>query len=305
MPFEDLLEILRRDFGLRENHEAIIRILAEGPGLTAQQICDATGIPKGRIYDYLNELIAEHLILKKPTDPAIYWIDDVEKRIYEFSARRFEDLIEKERRLLKKIYFAKATDVENLPSRYQYNSHLAKEHYIAEWINNIRSDGHYPLVFYPKSDDEYFSIKRRLMEREYLGVKDKMAMIRLRRARYQAMKEGKKVRFIISEPSYFEFVDSVKTEFGKSYLKERLQELNDVLKRYPNVKIRVLPKPISYDLFVSDKAVAFALEHRGILRGLIVHNPFVCDSYNQIFQRYYAEGKDVRTYIHQTLKAIK
>jgi len=58
-----VLDELKQNFHLKESHIIIIQSLKE-KDLTADEVCSITTIPKGKIYDLLNELMHVNLIKK-------------------------------------------------------------------------------------------------------------------------------------------------------------------------------------------------------------------------------------------------
>ena len=61
MKYQELMHELSHSFGIKNNEVLIVQALI-GRELTADQICAITGIPKGRVYDFINRLLRLKLI---------------------------------------------------------------------------------------------------------------------------------------------------------------------------------------------------------------------------------------------------
>ena len=90
--FEKLLE----DYGLRENHILIMKAVQDKE-LTAEEICSKTGIPRGRVYEFLNFLVDNKLIKATGTHPNLYTAKPLTKRVREFLTIKFQEQIDKEK----------------------------------------------------------------------------------------------------------------------------------------------------------------------------------------------------------------
>ena len=95
MEIYGILEELKQRYGLRKNDILIIQALLE-KDLTAEQICEQTKIPMGRIYTFLNALLPTGLIEKKSGTPACYSAQNIEERILNFLMLKREEMIKKE-----------------------------------------------------------------------------------------------------------------------------------------------------------------------------------------------------------------
>ena len=91
MSFSDILEILRRYGNFRDNHLLIIRALLNAE-MSAEELCRSTGIPKGRIYEFLNYILDNRIVLAKGKHPKKYYIDSPQDSIARFLEKRFSDI---------------------------------------------------------------------------------------------------------------------------------------------------------------------------------------------------------------------
>jgi len=100
MRSDEMLNELEANFGLKDNHIKILRELQLSGALGADKLAKNTGVPLGRIYDFLNDLVESKLILKTATFPSVYSIDGFEQRVMEFMRYQTDNLIKKEQKLM-------------------------------------------------------------------------------------------------------------------------------------------------------------------------------------------------------------
>ena len=94
---DDIFSELKKGYNLKKNHMNIIKLLSVEE-CTADEICERTTIPKGRIYNLLNELIEMRLLERKSGVPAVYSMGDPESRILDFLKHSFTKEVQKQKK---------------------------------------------------------------------------------------------------------------------------------------------------------------------------------------------------------------
>jgi sugar-specific transcriptional regulator TrmB len=80
------------ELGLSSYEETAYRALLVTGTATASELADASGVPKGRIYDVLNALERRQLVRTKATEPTRYVATDPETAVERLLAERFVEL---------------------------------------------------------------------------------------------------------------------------------------------------------------------------------------------------------------------
>lgn len=98
---DELLNMLKFEFGFRDRHILLLKILYTD-SVDANNLVKRTDIPKSRIYHFLNDLIRAGLVEKSRNFPASYNAKEFDKNIYKFINIKKQELEIKEM-LMKKL----------------------------------------------------------------------------------------------------------------------------------------------------------------------------------------------------------
>ncbi|MBR9707071.1 MAG: TrmB family transcriptional regulator, partial [Candidatus Diapherotrites archaeon] len=71
----ETLSLLKKDFGLTENHLMVLRFLFDNrEGVSAEDIWSSTKVPKGRVYEFISDLIDVGLLSVEYSRPKKYFL---------------------------------------------------------------------------------------------------------------------------------------------------------------------------------------------------------------------------------------
>ena len=71
----ETLSLLKRDFGLTENHLMVLRFLVDNrDGVTAEDGWSETSVPKGRVYEFVSDLIDLGFLRVEYSRPKKYFL---------------------------------------------------------------------------------------------------------------------------------------------------------------------------------------------------------------------------------------
>jgi len=293
-----ILGVLERDFNLKSNHIAILREISTA-GLSADEISAKTGIPKGRIYDFLNELIDMRLLLKQNNVPVRYHVDNAKNRIAEFLKIKSEELSLKQERLKTLLLEHEGGSVFYIKQNLDYISELKK---------SLREDNEFQLVcpsnvvplgfFYPLSDTEYLKFRSVLIKKRLTMAGAGRDVLSVAHAYRDAIMKGKPIKcFVWKEALNFHFKLYKKT-MGQSALKKLFGEIKKWHSEY-KVETHITTRPFPYYLFVSDRRIISFVIFAGTISGLSIQNAEAVETHKQLINSLAHQTKPLEQYLRR------
>jgi len=307
MRSDEMLNELEANFGLKDNHIKILKELQLSDELTADKLAKNTGVPLGRIYDFLNDLVESKLVLKSMTFPSVYSIDNLEQRVMEFMRYQTNVLIKKEQTLMG--LFSDDKDIEQttiLNDRERLVFETIKLMAESKEINIIEQTETIPSIFYPMEEQDFIKMRNYFAKKTgdkgavFKGGADRLRVM-LHRADNEAYVSGKHIKFVMDEHSvelYLNLISKLGTDKKKSILKTVLSQLSS----HPNVKVYVVKEnlPISAMVF-SNKILLLRFAHMNAPLCILAKSKRMAEFYNSFFEELAARSKPAQKYLNAAI----
>ena len=296
---EDLLKILSQSFGVGEKHLAIIQRL-ENNALTAEALCKSTGIPRGRIYNYLQHLVDAGLVQKSAKRPYRYSIPDLKKNVVSFTQRSIDKLIQRQSEvlyMLKQDKFPAIAPLSNAMLVTQAHISLLTE---AQVFRIICISGSYPYILYPTVFKEFVSLREVVASvRPTIthGGKDLAPL--MHRAYVDALQQGKRI-IVLFDRKTFDFHMALFRERLSERFKAMLQENLRRLDKY-NVQAYVMSDACPLQIDINEKKVSVSMRNLGVT-GLLVSHEEMVSFYQRFFDQKMSTAVDVRELLREELE---
>lgn len=305
MEFRRIADKLEQDFGLKENHIRIIEALNE-KNLTADEICQKTKIPKGRVYDFLNELIERHLVQKEDGRPSLYGIKDLKQSILDFLKYEFENNSRKESELLSLLSSKEdAQKIELIDNREKYDlemiSLLSKGKSFKIMLRQLSLS----WFIFPRDIDAFLEIRTNINKRRRAASSTREEYsIPKYRAYCNVYESGRPIEYIMTDEALAEYVKMLREEYGIKHVREWASDIVKELRRFKNVKIWIIPNHYSvFTTQMSEKEVISALIHAGLLSAMKIRSPEVVKLYEKSFDEMKDKSKQIQEYLRGYAKA--
>lgn len=303
MASKEILNILKEKFDLKENHIKIIESLSEKNNLTADEICKVTKIPKGRIYEFLNELLSIKLILKDKSLPSKYFIKDLDNQIVDFLEYSFNDLMSKEMAVMEVLEEkTKPDQIKLIRTAQEYSFHIMRLFKEGKHFKMIVRNKSAPPNIYPENEEDYVRLRQEIEGKRVTltGGKGKLNLL-LYKSYMSAWKE-KQFVYIMGKEGFDFFFKNYDSAFGSKKTVEYMIKLKEDLKER-NTKVIVVDEYIPYSIYLSEKEMLLVLTHSGgELAGFVISNKHIIDVYHKLFEEMIKRGKDIAHYIDEYLK---
>lgn len=290
---------------LGKNQIKIIEILSLGEK-NAEELSTKSGIPKVKIYTFLNELINSNAIKKTTAFPSRYYISSIEDTIQNLLDKKFENFMDKRAEILS---FLENSDLKQVTksifSENEYTKALIDVYSKNNALSIISKADSFPRFLCPKDKQNYLRYRNTVQKyrkkfTEHENNIDKTALYSI----YTKMLNGKRpVRQTISKAGLSNYFAMVSKEFGKCELKRRLVEIKNDLQKY-DFEVRVVNSEYPFNLHVTNSSVCFATVCKNCVIGFSSIDKSLISTYNKLFEEEWENGTDFKDAIKNYKKGV-
>jgi len=297
MRSDEMLNELEANFGLKDNHIKILKELSLSGSLEADKLAKNTGVPLGRIYEFLNDLVEAKLVLKTATFPSIYSIDSLENRITEFMRYQSDSLIQKEKKITSLFETTDTQYVEHLTDKDRYSLEDLK---IIKNSNRINTLGRHilPHILYPLDEKEFFKLRNFVSTRRKTILAPNVSTTRL--ILFRTVKEeynqGREFNYIIDKDTLKENLVLFKKYYGKKY-PEFIKLIISQLNSHPKVKIYVTNLSLPMFIRIGQNEVLLGLSYFGSTTGLLIRGKQTVSFYNKHFDEILENSVSIKEFL--------
>ena len=293
-----ILEELKSDYHLKKNHLSILNLLS-AEECTADEICARTGIPKGRIYNLLNELINMRLIERKSGVPAVYSMSNPHDKIMEFLRYEFNKNIEKQKRLMSMLEEKEGYEkVEVIPDNESYDYELMSLLSESLWLKIIHGNLSIAWFIQPRTEADFWKVRQEINKRRRAATTPSKDISLLKYRSYLELYKSKPAEQIMTKEAFDSFVSVVKDVYGKTKTREWAREMLKNLEASPNVKLFVMDSPSSvFNQYISDKGVLSILIFRGDVTGIKIIGKRVVELYSKYFEELKSRSAPIQEHL--------
>ncbi|MFT4343566.1 MAG: helix-turn-helix domain-containing protein [Candidatus Woesearchaeota archaeon] len=281
---EQILKELGKNFNLHGKELLILQELIRKP-MNADELSNNTNIPKGRIYEHLNELIAKKLIDKSEKKPYTYTIENFEQNIAEFLKQTFENMVQKQHSIMHLIEQKKSKidEIISIDTSEDYSFRTIQILKESRFLKNIIRHGSIPFVLYPKKSSSFSKVRSLYIEnRPTLSNTTVEMTFMIYHAYEDAYEKKKPMEYIVEEEALNIHRKIMIEKMGEKFFAQMIQEVKERLKQ-SSIRVYVAKEFIPMQILISDKKVFLALTHHSHTKGLILMNPSAVEIYEQYF----------------------
>lgn len=295
----DLIEELGNNYKIPEKQVRILRVLEFGD-LTARQISHETGIPKGRLYDYINKLLGTGLIEKSNKKPFLYSFRNKEEKIRMFLEKRFEEAIKKESLIISALQ-KNTRELKLLASKEDYVLSLRRVYDEEDEIFFIERITTVPFYFYPDNDEKYRKVRKVVKEKRKVILEDEHLERLYKDNFFDNLKKGKRFIGITSKKAVSSFFKSMEISLGR---KEFINQLKSIVRllRSRGVECRLSEDSFPYYLVISRNSVLLCFNMPDKPVGLVVRDRETAKSFLEYFDSIYSRAQPILPFLKGFLR---
>ncbi|MFC1733890.1 helix-turn-helix domain-containing protein [candidate division KSB1 bacterium] len=253
--------------------------------MSAKKISSKTGIPLGRLYEYLNELLYDGLIEKKGKKPCVYSIDNMEDKVRNFMKKRFDKVVSDEKSILATLNRKEEndyTEITNSKEEFVYTQlkmlSACKKLYTLTRYESI------PFLIYPTNHSRFTRFRKAVMKaRPTLASSSEGTSMLINKAYIDAYKNGKSLTAIVSKKSFDFHFELAKKELGEDFLKEMVEDIKKKIKEH-DIKIYLLDEFFPMQIFINEDTVYISIVHKGATYGNIIYSKEASQLYTNMYE---------------------
>jgi len=268
---------------LKPRHLDILNSL-DGSDLKVPEIVGKTGIPKGKIYDLLNELIDKGLIGRYGKNPKKYTTKNLFLQMKKSLSNNFVEqvknhikvlnLLEEEPQPEKVIVFSNSED---------YFKSIMVEMEKTNSLKVLCRHKSVPFVLYPNDRDEFLKIRKFVSKKRKLFLSSEELFAKMNEKYHQFLNSGKRLEYIIDRESIDNYFNNLRKYLGKVKFNQFRDEIYFKLKN-SNLSINVIENNYQYSMFVSDTSVFINVAALSSSLGLSIYNKETASVYSALFE---------------------
>ncbi|MBN1385437.1 hypothetical protein JW968_00490 [Candidatus Woesearchaeota archaeon] len=289
---DKLLEKLQENFALSDSQVVIIEVLRD-KGLDAKDVCAKTGIPKGRIYDYLNGLITSGLIEKSPKRPFLYSVGNLNKRIINFMKHNIDRMVIAQADIIDQMRGPGAEHIDIVNNSKQFTQMHLQMIVESNSFRYMSLHQSFPYAFYPMDFKRFVKLRRAIVaSRPTITHFDPQMTFLVHKTYNDALKRGKSIEAVL-ERSALDFHLDIIMKLGPKFFEHWKSSLLKNFERY-KLKGFVLDDYIPMQIDVNDKRVNISLRHLGVTTGVVIVSKEVTKFYNTVISQNCNRAVDLR-----------
>lgn len=278
MEHSRIVELLKANYDFRENHVLILKAL-EIEDLTADEVCQATKIPKGRIYDFLNFLLEKNIIVTNGKHPKAYSFKSVSENVREFLQIKFQQTVKDEAHI-KSMLNLEEKKIIPINSSQDLIPLLRK---ILESRNkfNIITQLH-PHLFYSNDDAIFSRFSKYLMDIEFSMSANNVVNFLIKNAFWDAYYRNEEFIYVIDDDVIADYKNTLRRLFSKEEAVNILQSIKALLEK-GIVKIYVSRVKNPYYMVITETEVLLVMIAKRSIEGALIVNNEIADVYQKMF----------------------
>ncbi|MBI2147175.1 ArsR family transcriptional regulator [Candidatus Woesearchaeota archaeon] len=279
---ETLYSQLKANFGLKDKHVLIMKALYQHE-LRAEDICKATHIPQGRIYDYLNFLVENGLVERSHKKPFLYSIKDLRKSVIWFTKQKIDGMVQSQDEIIGRFKdeaqssFSLITDSAVFTKTH---CDLITKSKIFRVLAIHRS---FPYMLYPENLQDFVAVRKLITSsRPTITTNNSESILLVYRCYMDAFHKGKKMTCIMERETFDKHLKLFEQYFPPDKLAAILQDIVTKLKKY-GAEVFVIDEYSAMQTDFNEKEVCLCVNYSGITNGFHTRSKELASFFNRVF----------------------
>ena len=290
---------LRKEFGLKDKHIAIIKEL-ENKELSAEDVCRRALIPAGRIYEYLNVLVENGIVKKSAQRPFKYTIPDLKHSIIRFTQNRIDDMMRLQSEMMYQLREAQQVRVvQNAMAFSQAHMSMALEGNV---FKIVCIQGSFPYLLYPRDFNAFMRIRDIVTRARSTISRAGHDMAHLIYKAYQeALEAGKRLMVVFDKQTFHFHMKLFRDALGHDEFVVLLKDIIQKLEAY-DAEVYVVDEASPLQIDVSEKRVCLGLRYVGVTTGILIEGAEAVLFFNRAFDEKVQKAQDVLPLLKKVLE---
>jgi|GEM_PF-1648527 len=295
---------LKGAFGLADKHILILQFL-EKEKLNAKQVADKTGIPYGRIYDYLNQLIEFELIEKTPKKPYKYFVTDFKENVIGFMRDRIEHQLKAQTEVIHLLSSNKGTEhVEIISNSEEFTNAHINMISEASVFKMVGVHDSFPYLLYPNKFEDWLSLRKVITaHRATLTHADLDTALLIYRTYMDALRAGKKLVVVFEKTTFDKHMKLIREKLGRDFLRKMIKDNLEKFGKY-KAEVHIIDEYTTMQIDINEIRVNLCLKFLGVVKGILMLNKDVVKFFDAIYEQNLKKSKPVEPILKKMLKQL-
>ena len=266
--------------------------------LSAKELCKKTKIPLGRIYEPLNLLISQKLLIKKGKKPCVYSFEDPQHKIITFMKKKFDTFMIDENKIIDMLDEKTPPKIELLKSKEDFTFYLIKAiSSCKKGLETVARHGSLPFIFYLSNKQDFLKVRTLInTKRTTIAHTTDTKAIMVYNAYQEALEKGKYFDAICNEETFLWHMNLIKKHLGKDFLMQLIKDFKDRCKKY-DIKFSIIKEYLPMQIFITHNTVVLLHIHLGVGSGIEIQNKETVELYNSMIKDMVKRSKSVDYYL--------
>jgi predicted DNA-binding protein YlxM (UPF0122 family) len=292
--YKELLDELEKRFNLTKFESSIIMSLKD-QDLSADEICDTTNIPKGRIYQFLNNLVDKKLIEKIEKNPALYSTVNFPEKVSDFLDDKLMETRLFEKEAISLLNRTKPEETAIISNSGEYKHNVLKILKESNHVDIIQKNGSIPFIFYPGDRNDHAKIRHNISKTRITFTGEGIESCKFHEGHHE-LSHSVIINCIADSESMKTYLDICKEYFGTAKFRSFIEKILKCIIRH-KMKIKIIDESHPYNLYVSDNYSMLSIIYHKSIMGFSTTAPSIIKIYEGIFNQYYQNGISVQKFI--------
>jgi sugar-specific transcriptional regulator TrmB len=288
MPYLKIYELLKTDYGFRENHILILEALRRGD-MTADSICKSTKIPKGRVYNFLNFLVDNKIITAGQGYPKLYSACPWQTRIKDFLQHHFSKTVEDEK-FMRGLIKGEEKDIISINSDEEFVWHLRRVLLARKKFNAVTFL--LPHLLYTNDPRRFSRFSEHLIEDEFSLSPNPVINFMIKDAFWEAYARNEEFIYIVDEEGLKDYLNTLNRLFEKKEVAEILKGIKECLEK-KMVSIFVTKVKNPYYMLVTECEVFLIVIAKRFVEGVLIKNKEIATVYKKMFAEQISKSENL------------
>lgn len=294
---------LKQEFGIKDKEISILKAVVNAK-LTAKKICDATGIPQGRIYEHLNNLLSKGLIERSPKKPFIYFVANARQNVLLFMKDKIDGMVKAQSEVIEMMEKTGGEHIERIESGEGFTYTHLNMISSSKNFTMIGVHGSFPYFLYPANFNDFMKLRNLISsKRTTISFTDPERTLYVYKTYKKAENEKRKVTVIFEAETFLSHMDMIKKGLGKPFLRKMIDDgINRIKSGAGNVYI--INEHLPFQIDVNERSVGVSIKHKGLTNGLLIYSSDAVKMYSNVIEQHKKRAKSLLPILQKLRKQL-
>lgn len=294
---------LKQEFGIKDKEISILKSVGNTK-LSAKKICAETGIPRGRIYEHLNNLLSKGLIERSPKKPFIYFVANARQNVLLFMKDKIDGMVKAQSEVIEIMEKSGGEHIEKIDSSEGFTYTHLNMISSSRNFTMIGVHGSFPYFLYPSNFNDFMKLRNLISsKRATISFTDPERTLYVYKTYKKAENEGRKITVVFESETFLKHMDMIRKGLGKAFLKKMIDDNIKKLKSGTG-SVYIINEHIPFQIDVNERSVGVSIKHKGLTNGLLIYSSDAVKMYSNVIEQHKKRARSLLPMLQKLRKQI-